>query len=83
MRRQRIMSQMKEWNKIRAGDLSETEISNMSDSEFKVMLIKILARIEKGVQDLHETLHQEIGDGKKNQLELLDSLNEIKIDHLE
>jgi len=75
MRRQRNMSQIKEQDKIRVGDLSETEISNMSDSEFKVTLIKMLARIEEGLQDLHETLHQEIGDIKKNQLELLDSLN--------
>jgi len=75
MRRQRNMSQIKEQDKIRVGDLSETEISNMSDSEFKVTLIKMLARIEEGLQDLHETLHQELEDVKKNQLELLDSLN--------
>ena len=42
------------------------------------MLIKIFAGIKKGVQDLHETLHKEIGDLKKNQLEIMNSLNEIK-----
>ena len=50
----------------------------MSDSKYKVMLIKILDRIEKEVQDLHETLHKEIEDLRKNQLEIINSLNEIK-----
>ena len=36
------MSQIKEWDKIIARDLSKTEISNMPDGEFKVMIIKIL-----------------------------------------
>lgn len=52
------MSKIKEWKKIRARDLSEMEMSNMSDSEFKVMLMKILSRIEKGLWDLHEILHK-------------------------
>ena len=71
------MSQMKEWNKIIARDLCKMEISSTSDSEFKVILIKILARIEKGVQDFHETLHKEIDNLKKDQLQIMNSLNEI------
>ena len=56
---------MKEQNKIIPRDLNKMEISIMSDSEFKVMLVKILARSEKGVQDIRETLHKEIGDLNK------------------
>ena len=36
------MSQMKEEDKITAGDLSETEIGNTPDQEFKVIIIKVL-----------------------------------------
>ena len=42
VRRKRNTSQMKEQDKITAGDLSETEMSNIPDTEFKVMIIKIL-----------------------------------------
>ena len=31
------MSQMKDWNKITARDLSKTEKSNMPDREFKIL----------------------------------------------
>ena len=47
MSRQNNMSQMKEQDKTTARDLSEMEISNMPDREFKVMLIKILTGLEK------------------------------------
>ena len=39
---------MKEYTKITAKEPSEMEISNMLDSEFKVVVIKILTRLEKG-----------------------------------
>ena len=55
MKRQRNMFQMKEQAKITAGDLNETEISSMSDREFKVMIIKLLFGLQKRV-DVIETL---------------------------
>ena len=41
------MSQVKKQNKTLARDLNKMKISNISISEFKVMLIKILVIIEK------------------------------------
>lgn len=38
---------MKEQDKIIARDLSKTEISNVPDREFKVIIIKILPGLEK------------------------------------
>lgn len=35
-------------------ELSKTEISNMSDREFKAMVIKILTRLDKRVRDLKD-----------------------------
>ena len=41
------MSQMKEQDKITAGDLREIETSNMLDGEFEAMVIRILIGLEK------------------------------------
>ena len=47
IRRQRILSQMKEQDKATARDLSQTDISNMPDREFKSLIIRILIGLEK------------------------------------
>lgn len=51
MRRQRNMDQMKEQDKIAAKEINKIEISNMPDIEFKGMIIKILTRLQKRVED--------------------------------
>ena len=48
MRRQRNISQMKEQDKITARELNKMEINNLSDKEYKVMVIKILTRLKNG-----------------------------------
>jgi len=63
---------MKEEDKTTARDLSETDINNMPDREFKVMVIKILTGFEKRVENISETLNTEI---KKNQMK--NTINEI------
>jgi len=60
MRRQRNMSQMKEQDKITARDLNEMEINNVPDREFKEMIIKILTGLEERMEDISETLNDEI-----------------------
>ena len=42
MRRQRKMAQMKEQNKTPEKELSEMEIANLSDAEFKILVIGCL-----------------------------------------
>lgn len=49
---------MKEQDKITAKDLSKMEISNMPDREFKVLIIKILTRLEKRVEDNSEAFNK-------------------------
>ena len=58
MRRQRNMSQMKK-NKTKkpqkiTEELNEMEIRNIPDKEFKIMVIKVLIRLEKRVEELTE-----------------------------
>ena len=42
MRRQRNMAQMKEQNKTPEKELNKMEISNLSDAEFKTLVIRML-----------------------------------------
>jgi len=51
MPKQRNLSQMKEQDKAIARDLSETDIRNMSDREFKAMTIRILTGLEKRIEN--------------------------------
>ena len=51
---------MKEQGKAMTRDLSETDISKMPYREFKVMIISIITRLEKRVEDMSETLNTEI-----------------------
>ena len=57
---------MKEQDKVVARNLNKTDISNMPDREFKVMIIKILTGFEKTVEDISETLNKEIKEIKEN-----------------
>ena len=59
-KRQRNLPQMKEQDKAIARDLSETDISNMPDEEFKATIIRKLTRLEKKVEHMKETLNTEI-----------------------
>ena len=45
MRRQRNMAQMKEQNKTPAKELNKMEISNLSDAEFKTLVIRMLKEL--------------------------------------
>ena len=52
MRRQRNMVQMKEQNKIPEKELKEMEISNLSDAEFKTLVITMLKVLSKGLRNI-------------------------------
>ncbi|VFV39055.1 Hypothetical predicted protein, partial [Lynx pardinus] len=71
-------SPKKEQEKSSEKELNETEISNMSDKEFQVVIVKIFTGLEKRVKDLSETLKKEIEHIKKNQSELKNTMTEIQ-----
>ena len=54
MKKQRKMFQMKEQDKITAGDLSKRERSNIPNTEFKVMIIEVFTEFQKRVEDISE-----------------------------
>ena len=55
MRRQRNMSQMKEQNKTPGKELNKMEISNLLDTEFKTLVIRMLNELRERVDELSET----------------------------
>ena len=54
---------MTEKDRAIARELSKMDISNILDREFKAVIIRVLTRLEKRVEDMSEALNTEI---KKN-----------------
>ena len=54
------MSHIKEQDKTTTRDLSEMDIRNMPDKEFKVMVKKTLTGLEKRMEDISETFDKKI-----------------------
>ena len=67
MRRQRNMAQMKEQIKTPEKELNKMEINNLSDVEFKALVIRML-----------KELNEDLSSIKKIQSETKDTLTEIK-----
>ena len=67
MRSQRNMAQMKKQVKTPEKELNEMEISNLSDAEFKTLVIRTLKELSEDLKNL-----------KKIQSEMKDTLIEIK-----
>ena len=56
MQRQRNMFQMKEQDKTSEKELNKMEISNVSDKEFKVTIIKVLNELRRRIDEHSENL---------------------------
>ena len=63
MRRQRNLAQMKEQRKTPEKELNEMEMNNLSDAEFKTLVIRMLKELSEDLNSL-----------KKIQSEMKDSL---------
>ena len=67
MRRQRNMAQMKEQSKTSEKELNKMEINNLSDAEFKTLVVRMLKELSENLNSI-----------KKIHSETKDSLTEIK-----
>lgn len=65
-----------ELDTVTARELNKTEVNNMPNRQFKVMVIEILTGLEKRMEDLSETLNKEI-EKNKNQSEMKNPITEI------
>ena len=68
------MPQMKEREKSPGKKLNEMEASNLSDMEFKVMVIRML----KGLSENYNSMKKNIETMKKNQSQRKNAISDIK-----
>lgn len=64
---------MNQENKIIARDLSKMKTSNISDGEFKEMILKIFTGLDNRVENISETQHR-----NKKESEIKKIITEIK-----
>ena len=58
MKRQRSMAQMKEQIKTPEKELNEIEISNLSDAEFKSLVIRMLTELSEDLNSIKKRSNQ-------------------------
>ena len=66
LKRQRNMAQMKEQNKIPEKELNEMETANLSDAEFKALVIRMLEERIKYGNKVKEEMKATLSEIKKN-----------------
>ena len=66
MRRQRNMAQMKEQNKAPEKERNETEITNLSDAEFKTLAIRMPRELIEYGNIIKEEMKVTLSEIKKN-----------------
>ena len=64
--RQRNMSQMKEHNKTPEKELNEMEITNLSDAEFKTLVIRMLKELTEYGKNIREEMKVSLSEIKNN-----------------
>ena len=75
------MSQMKEQDKSLEEHLSEVEIGNLSEKDFRVMLVRMIQDLREKkakINELEETFNKGIEDLKIQQEEMVNTIAEIK-----
>ena len=62
------MAQMKEQERKKTKELHETEITNLSDAEFKTLVIRMLKELTEYSKNTREEVKITLSEVKKNQL---------------
>lgn len=71
------MFQTKEQDKSPETELSEREMSDLLEREFKIMVIKILTEVGRAMHEQNDTFNKEIENIKKYQTEIIELKNTI------
>ena len=90
MKRWRNTQQVKENEKCPPNQTKEKEIGNLSEKEFRIMIIKMIQNLENKmelqinsletkIEKMQEMFNQDVEEIKKSQLKMNNAINEIKI----
>ena len=84
MKRQRNTTQMKEQGRNSQDQINKEEISNLPEREFRIMIVKMLQRLETRMEKIQEafdtvnTITKDIEEIKNKQAEMNNTIIEIK-----
>ena len=90
MKRQRNTQQVKEHEKCPPNQTKEEEIGNLSEKEFRIMIVKMIQNLESKmelqinsletkIEKMQEMFKKDLEETKKSQLKMNNAINEIKI----
>ena len=90
MKRQRNTQHVKEHEKCPPNQTKEEEIGNLSEKEFRIMIMKMIQNLESKMElqtncletkmeKMQEMFNKDLEEIKKSQLKMNNAINEIKI----
>ena len=82
MKRQRAIYQMKEQEKTPEKQLSEVEIHNFPEKDFRIMIVKMIQDLgktmEAKIETIQEMLKKDLEELKNKQTEMNNTITEMK-----
>ena len=84
MKRQRNTIQMKEQGRNAQVQINEEEINNLPEKKFRIMIVKMLQRLENRMEKMQEafntvnTITKDIEEIKNKQAEISNTTTEVK-----
>ena len=78
----KYMSQLKEQRKNLQDQINEEETSNLTEKEFRVMIVKMIQnlrnRMEAWTEKIQEMFNKDLEERKNKQTEMNNTINEMK-----
>ena len=77
MKKQKVMSQMKGQDKSPEKILNEVEIGNVSEKEFRILIVKMIQDLRNRTERMQERFNKDLEELKNKQTEMNNTLEGI------
>ena len=77
MKKQKVMSQMKEQDKTPEKQLNEVEIGHLSEKEFRIMIVKMIQHLGETMEKMQEMFTKDLEELENKQTEMNNTLEGI------
>ena len=77
MEKQRVLSQMKGQHKIPEKQLNEVEIGNLSEKEFRIMIVKMTQDLGNRMEEMQEMFTKDLEELKNKQMKMNNTVEGI------
>ena len=78
IKRQRNTKQMKEQTRNTEVQINEEEIGKLTEKEFRIMIVKMIKNLEKGMEKMQESINKDLKELKSKHTERNNIITEIK-----